>query len=715
MSRASRRATDWGRLGALPRHRTLAAWRRSLQADTLLGARFACWEEAHLAWAEAILPDANTKTRYPHAVVLAEMPVWVYGGDLRETWGDGIWTDGLHLWVSEGALADARRRGFGHYPLLHLPQGVSSAKANDNLPLAVLPRLLLRVAGNLPNALASDAEPLALPRPWPQVRDTLVQAGHGAFVEALPERDWDLAQIRAFWTAGPSRLPPDEHAAWDAWCQTPNAEEGRLPAGWSDLCPHSAPDLRRLQSVWDLAAHAWHQTAPDADARWLRFVAVWIHTAQRHPRAPWLGAIGRVAAGRMLDINTDHVAQGAWLQARAWLPALVRDWATWMPDEPWLSFRHWNTVWAEVRDGAEPWTVDVGNGCDALTTAMSTWGDSPASIRAWLRLWSPPEGPAWWRDPTVWTHASSRASVTWLLDQGADPNARFSQPYEAYTDRLAADDRTPLHLVRGWSWTPTLVRRFVDAGADPNARDSHGYTPLFFADSDILIQALLDAGADVTARSFPTDDARPETSRSALSYQLRHGLRMGPTAVSLQRLLEHGADPNERPDHGMPLTFLVLRDHDLDSFVRIQALLEALKTLQAHGARLGNTDPDGHTLLHELARQGGVMPSHAKGLRALLQWLYDQGLRGETPDTAGETPLEVAATSGTEPFGRIVVEFFLRQWPLEQAAVIDRALVRARGKGVMEALMGWKTGVQAQALGAAMPGVAPGPVTRRRF
>jgi hypothetical protein len=52
--------------------------------------------------------------------------------------------------------------------------------------------------------------------------------------------------------------------------------------------------------------------------------------------------------------------------------------------------------------------------------------------------------------------------VKWLLDHGADPNARWSH-WDA--------EVTPLHLA-AWQADGEVVRLLLDAGADPTIRDS---------------------------------------------------------------------------------------------------------------------------------------------------------------------------------------------------------------------------------------------------
>jgi len=90
-----------------------------------------------------------------------------------------------------------------------------------------------------------------------------------------------------------------------------------------------------------------------------------------------------------------------------------------------LALRDWEMADRLVRD--QPGLIDAGNG---LLHMMAKRAD-PAAVR-------------------------------WLLDRGADPNARW-----AHWDA----DVTPLHLA-AWGGDPEVVRMLLDAGADPAIRDS---------------------------------------------------------------------------------------------------------------------------------------------------------------------------------------------------------------------------------------------------
>ena len=80
----------------------------------------------------------------------------------------------------------------------------------------------------------------------------------------------------------------------------------------------------------------------------------------------------------------------------------------------------------------------------------------------------------------------NRAStVTRLLEEGANPNARISAPgwYVMYgnVNRIRADmhGTTPLHMaVVGDARKVSIAERLLEAGADPNVRSYAGDTPM---------------------------------------------------------------------------------------------------------------------------------------------------------------------------------------------------------------------------------------------
>lgn len=144
----------------------------------------------------------------------------------------------------------------------------------------------------------------------------------------------------------------------------------------------------------------------------------------------------------------------------------------------------------------------------STSVAATTRGARPAlSITSNCEGWNTQE----------FFRAATATAVRNCLAAGVDVNARH-----------AGSSYTPLHYAARFSANPAVIAALVEAGADVNARSGAGYTPLHnaaqFADDPAVIAALLDAGADTTARNayglVPWDYARDrEELKGTHAYQ----------------------------------------------------------------------------------------------------------------------------------------------------------------------------------------------------
>jgi ankyrin repeat protein len=93
--------------------------------------------------------------------------------------------------------------------------------------------------------------------------------------------------------------------------------------------------------------------------------------------------------------------------------------------------------------------------------------------------------------------SNSLGAIQLLLDQGADPNLKFTK--RDVDDRPIQRDSTALSYVKSREAAEVLLVH----GADINARDSEGFTPLARASlrrDCALVEYFIRAGADLTSK-----------------------------------------------------------------------------------------------------------------------------------------------------------------------------------------------------------------------
>jgi ankyrin repeat protein len=201
-------------------------------------------------------------------------------------------------------------------------------------------------------------------------------------------------------------------------------------------------------------------------------------------------------------------------------------------------------------------------------------------------------------------------TMTWLLDAGADVNARNRRR------------STALH----WAITDEAkVRLLLSRGADVQAKQVEGSTPLYQAASlghgHAILQLLLEQGAD------------PNISTANGRTPLMAAASRGDTSA-LRLLVEAKATVDARDSAGETALMLAASDNKPDA---VQFLLE-------HGA-----DARARTKRNETA----LGNAGTAGTEETVKLLLERGAEVNVRNIRGYTPLMLAASSDTVPAGAV--------------------------------------------------------------
>lgn len=204
--------------------------------------------------------------------------------------------------------------------------------------------------------------------------------------------------------------------------------------------------------------------------------------------------------------------------------------------------------------------------------------------------------------------------VELLLSRGAIVDAQTGDGstalHEAGRTNAYGDDKISVKRL-------ATIKALLAHGAKVDAKDDHQETPLMANAHDAKAVALLiDHHADVKARD--------SSGRTALHY-----------AVGSHR--DHSDSVTLLLDHGVEVD---ARDRDGQTAFLLSGNARELETLVARGADPKVVDSSGQTALHHAART----PNNLFSDLDVMAVLCASGLRFDTPDHAGATPLSLART-----------------------------------------------------------------------
>jgi ankyrin repeat protein len=213
-----------------------------------------------------------------------------------------------------------------------------------------------------------------------------------------------------------------------------------------------------------------------------------------------------------------------------------------------------------------------------------------------------------------------RAMLETLLAAGADPDTRL-------------DNDVTLLMEAG----PINGEILLAHGASVHVRDAHGQTPMHYAYAckPEKVRLLLQHGANINALAQPEMRRGHTFAHTPLQNALYHmqyekeGEKKERLFAVIETLLELGADPK-------------IHDGDGRSTLCYCLTPESFKRILACGLDPFERQPDGGTLLHNLARMRPVRADSPDEV-AFFDYLLSLGLDINAADRAGQTMLHIAA------------------------------------------------------------------------
>lgn len=184
--------------------------------------------------------------------------------------------------------------------------------------------------------------------------------------------------------------------------------------------------------------------------------------------------------------------------------------------------------------------------------------------------------------------AGDIAAVTKFLDQGGNVNLQ-DEP-----------GMTPLHHAVNEDWKGShleMIKLLIDRGANVKAIDDTHHTPLHLASNKETAQLLIDAGADVNAKTKHTGESKLYSAAWCAAQgdpEKSYGMYLDLTKL----LIAKGADVNVKLKSGDTTLHEVAR-----AYLENQAS-EVCALLIANGAKVNEFNVDGQTPLDEALAHG---------------------------------------------------------------------------------------------------------------
>ena len=535
----------------------LATWRTRLREQTVPGFQvpltvfFEILEEASMA---------SLKEHEEGLSTLESVPVVPYGGEVEESLGPGVWTDGLHIWVAHSTAADLRRRE------LDDPE-TTDTLGHALLKAAAFLRSVRQSAdeGTLPRTeMSSKARDSGVDfRDWSEVRGQLrALPDIDALVSAWPEADWSVEQVHRFQKTIPEHQPHLEQAVADLMALPLAEQHSVIGATGGQIPPLSAMGARIGRWMTDYVERRVKAAAPDVPDLLTMWTLQWA--------APPLGAAARLAkAMDSLPKETQEAYQEGRVERRqiVWdkcgTPASSAHWSVFRGCQPHGAVNYdggypslrWARVTAALLDST-PQTEEEDLARWYRAFLDREWR-SPGKQKAWSSL-LPPD-PAWRGAARWWEGSIKKEGFRFLVAQGQPVSGKSQLGHGAIP---------PLHRAMISSDEP-LVKRLLAQGVSASTVDDRGETALFVSPSGPLTQLLIDAGVDVNQRA--------RNGSTALHAAFRKNEKKNsPQELKLVQLLAAGADPHlTTKTGGTVLHSLMASEIEPHGAARLRTLLAA--------------------------------------------------------------------------------------------------------------------------------------------